>query len=192
MSNLKEKRKEQIILGAMEVFGEHGFYKGTVSEIAKKAGLGKGTIYDYFRSKDEIFDEMFMYILETYEKQAKQSYNIEGTAKEKITKLLDFSYDFLSKNESLIEQTFFRMENISEDIRPRIERLHVSIFEFILEIIEEGIENGEINDKIDKNVIALIVMNIVNRVQMKDLIFEGESQVGNAEIVDIIFKGFEN
>ena len=44
MNSLKEKRRIQIIKASMKVFGEHGFYKGTVEDIAIQAGLGKDNI----------------------------------------------------------------------------------------------------------------------------------------------------
>jgi AcrR family transcriptional regulator len=47
-------RRNQILLGAAEVFAEKGFHKATTKEIAKAAGISEGTIYNYFENKDEI------------------------------------------------------------------------------------------------------------------------------------------
>ena len=49
-------RRDQIIDAAIEVFGSKGLDAATVDEIAQAAGISKGTIYLYFKSKDEIFD----------------------------------------------------------------------------------------------------------------------------------------
>ncbi len=50
-----ENRREQILDAAIIVFGEKGFSAASVEDIARQAGIGKGTIYLYFKSKDEIF-----------------------------------------------------------------------------------------------------------------------------------------
>lgn len=50
-----EDRKQQILEAAVGVFGRKGFDGANVSDIAEAAGMGKGTIYLYFQSKEEIF-----------------------------------------------------------------------------------------------------------------------------------------
>ncbi len=60
----KKERTEKeiaIILAASEVFSENGFYQTTVEEVAKKAGIGKGTIYLYFKDKEDLFAQMLSY-----------------------------------------------------------------------------------------------------------------------------------
>jgi TetR/AcrR family transcriptional regulator len=55
---LPEERPRQIIAAALEVFGEHGLAAARLDDIAKRAGLSKGTIYLYFPNKEELFREM--------------------------------------------------------------------------------------------------------------------------------------
>jgi AcrR family transcriptional regulator len=50
-----EYRKGQILDAAISVFSENGFSDASIEDIAREAGVGKGTIYLYFKSKDEIF-----------------------------------------------------------------------------------------------------------------------------------------
>jgi AcrR family transcriptional regulator len=50
----KEKRRKEIINATLEVFSERGYEATSMSQIAKLAGIGKGTIYEYFESKEEI------------------------------------------------------------------------------------------------------------------------------------------
>src|SRR3954470_17382905 len=53
-----EHRPQQIIEAALEVFGECGLAKSRLEDIAKRAGVSKGTIYLYFPNKEELFREM--------------------------------------------------------------------------------------------------------------------------------------
>ncbi len=54
----RERRKDQILKGALSVFKEKGLEKATMDEIAKQADFGKATLYYYFHSKEEIFIEL--------------------------------------------------------------------------------------------------------------------------------------
>ena len=55
----KEEKKRNIILAGNEIFSRDGFFNAKVEEIAKAADVGKGTIYEYFSSKDELFLKVF-------------------------------------------------------------------------------------------------------------------------------------
>lgn len=58
MSGLDEDVRERIIKASMKVFSVHGFFKAPVSLIAKEAGVSKGLVFWYFRSKDELILEV--------------------------------------------------------------------------------------------------------------------------------------
>lgn len=51
----KLDKKQLIIQSAIEVFCDNGFEKTTISNVARHAGIGKGTVYGYFKSKEELF-----------------------------------------------------------------------------------------------------------------------------------------
>ena len=55
---LPEERPQQILKAALEVFGEHGLAGARLEDIAKRAGVSKGTIYLYFPNKEALFREM--------------------------------------------------------------------------------------------------------------------------------------
>ncbi len=50
----RESRRRQIAAAAMSLFSESGFEATSMNQVARAAGIGKGTIYEYFRSKDEL------------------------------------------------------------------------------------------------------------------------------------------
>ncbi len=56
---LAEFRTAEILSAAAEVFGEKGFAKATVEDIAREAGIAKGTVYLYFSSKEELYRAAF-------------------------------------------------------------------------------------------------------------------------------------
>jgi AcrR family transcriptional regulator len=58
----KEARKAQIIAAAARVFANKGFTGTAIAEIAIEAGIGKGTIYEYFESKEDLFFAVFQWL----------------------------------------------------------------------------------------------------------------------------------
>lgn len=55
----REGKRERILLAAERIFARHGFFAARVSEIAKEAGVADGTIYLYFKSKDDLLISLF-------------------------------------------------------------------------------------------------------------------------------------
>ncbi len=59
----KEGKKAQILEASIKVFAEKGWNKTKISDIAEAANIGKGTVYEYFKSKDELFADSFRYFM---------------------------------------------------------------------------------------------------------------------------------
>lgn len=58
-----QDKREQIIQAAIEVFARQGLEKGKIADIATAAGIGKGTVYGYFRSKEDLFTAIEVTVL---------------------------------------------------------------------------------------------------------------------------------
>jgi AcrR family transcriptional regulator len=63
------KRREQIVAAAVELFSEHGYYRTTIQEIARKAGVSIGLIYQYAQTKEDILLLSLMSVLESYKQE---------------------------------------------------------------------------------------------------------------------------
>ena len=59
----KPDRRQAIIAAAQEAFDAHGYAATTIDEVAAKAGISKGNIYNYFRSKEELFEQVFVNVV---------------------------------------------------------------------------------------------------------------------------------
>ena len=61
----KEARREQILEAAVEVFGEMGYHAANVADVIARAGVARGTFYQYFENKRQVFDELLDDLLGT-------------------------------------------------------------------------------------------------------------------------------
>jgi len=66
MSRELGDKRQQILAAATTVFAAQGFHQARIADIATAAGVGKGTIYEYFPSKKELFQQLLLHIFTTY------------------------------------------------------------------------------------------------------------------------------
>lgn len=94
---MREKSKNLILSTAMEIFAENGYYNTSVATIAKSAGVSKGLLYNYFKSKDDLLEHVFMEGFSNFSKIVKINQK-EITAYKKLELLLDNFTQSLKEN----------------------------------------------------------------------------------------------
>lgn len=191
MGSLKEQRRIEIIEAAIKVFGEYGYHKGKVEKIAEKAGIGKATVYEYFSSKKEIFQQMLRYVFETYIEEAQKATLGKDSARSKLMALLNYHWDFIDLHVDAIEQTFFQFKNISDEIKPYIVQSHKAMIDFLSEIITEGIKTGEIRANTDKEKAALIILGVIASSNFMRYFAKNKehSDIDAECVVNVLFEG---
>ncbi len=83
----KLQKRQDIALSSTELFIEKGFYKLTVSEVAKNAKVAKGTIYEYFESKEDIVFAIIEYAQTNYDNEVLANINNTQSIREKVEHL---------------------------------------------------------------------------------------------------------
>ena len=172
----KKKIKKKIIHSALDVFSNKGYHEAKVSEIAKKVGMGKGTLYEYFKSKGEIFSACIDLIFSDVDKMVMENINKNDSPSIKLKKVLEgykkvfFSYprhyfnviiEFW--NEGIREKNFINLKNIYREFSDKIK-----------EIVLEGIIRGEFNKDINPKTVASTVLAFMDGIMLQWII-ESES-----------------
>lgn len=92
---LDDEKRMRILNAARDAFGAEGFQKTTIKGIARSTGLAPGTIYTYFKNKENLFDEVVVEIWDTFDRGIKRISLESNSIIEKVTGFLDFSFDLL-------------------------------------------------------------------------------------------------
>ncbi|MEW6708621.1 MAG: TetR/AcrR family transcriptional regulator [Candidatus Riflebacteria bacterium] len=104
MQTKKVERKNALLIAATELFSSKGFHDVKLEEVASMAGVGKGTIYTYFRSKDELLVQCLLHGIPEYEEQVDailaKSHDFSTTFRE----LIKFRYSISEIKGPLIRQ----------------------------------------------------------------------------------------
>lgn len=99
--NKREIKKQNIAKSCCDMFAKYGFINTSVSDIAKSANVGKGTIYEYFSNKEEIVCELMNCLQADYDEQLRDNISLYDNNKEKVLSLFSI---FFSNNDVLALQ----------------------------------------------------------------------------------------
>ena len=144
----KVQKRRDIALSCNDLLLEKGIKKLTVAEVAKTAGVSKGSIYDYFENKEDIVFEIIRSHITAYQDELNAKINPDATTREKVFLLFDF---ILNDNEEFEKQQNIYKEYMSIDIAGECTNMCKFdnecgvFFKSILDIfIKDGIKKGEI------------------------------------------------
>jgi AcrR family transcriptional regulator len=154
----KERRRQQIIVAAKRVFSDKGFTKATMEDIATEAELSPGTLYLYFKNKDELYVSLSLRILQYMLIRLEHVRNDEQTNPEQKVKdlmaILHDVYDF----DPLVVINMFRLQssetlkNLSPELLDQIKNLSRQALNAIADVLESGVAHDLF---IDRRPIAL-------------------------------------
>src|SRR4029453_11887002 len=134
-------KPQQIIEAAIRVFARNGYYNSRVSDIAREAGIASGTIYLYFKTKDEILVTLFREKMAEWVASVRREVAAERDPLAKIRKIVALHFKVLEENPELVEvelrqgQRFFRGASAHEVS---------AYFTVINDVLEEGAASGQI------------------------------------------------
>lgn len=145
----KERRRQQIIVAAKRVFSEKGFSKATMEDIAKEAELSPGTLYLYFKNKEELYASLSLRILQ-YLHIRVSHVNKEPDKKpvNKLDALIEAMYDVYEFDPMIIINMFHlqsseTLKNLSDELLLEINELSSRSIGAIAGIFKEGIDSGD-------------------------------------------------
>lgn len=116
----RSRKEREIIEAAIEVFSERGYEKSSVSQIAERAGIATGGIYNYFNNKEHLFEQCYTFITSEFAKDIKRI--IQGD--NKIYNTILFTLNFFKANPSFARIVLLETKNFA--IRfPESRALHI-------------------------------------------------------------------
>lgn len=137
-------RKEQILQAALEVFSEKGYHKAKIEDIAQCAGIGKGTVYEYFSSKEQLFQAMLKEGVAQLNEALILELKNQDTIKGKLTTFVRKNVEMFVHHRPLARIAIMETAIIGDDFRRWLIEMHNDRIQLIEEIIIEGVKLGKI------------------------------------------------
>lgn len=137
-------RKQQILQAATNSFSLFGYKATTMDQIAKLANVGKGTIYTFYKNKEELFHEIIStLILEMKAAVEKEIYD-SATFYEKVDRALFTLLEFRTDHQLMIKLIQEEKEMGTPAVKDVIQKIENTIIQHVGNIVRKGIEKGEI------------------------------------------------
>lgn len=188
----KKAKRGQILDAAVLEIARHGYYSTTVAAIASRAGVADGTIYLYFKGKEEILVSIFERAMQRFIEEARQIVEEDrDDAESKLRRLIELHLRLLGEDRDLavIFQVEFRhtihvLELLS---RSRI-RDYLAL---IAQVIEQGKEEGVFKSDIDPLFAAKMVFGILDEMATDWVLSRKNVRLSSraAPVCDILLQG---
>lgn len=149
----KTEIKERIIESAIENFARHGFDKARMDDIAKTSDLSKGTLYLYFKSKEDLFYAICEHNIETLKEQLSSLFR----RKEDLLSDAKQFYENFRKITHNSDVVFFEMiaeSSRSRKLRETMYEMKVKTYHAVIESINFQIKSGFLRKDIDVEALA--------------------------------------
>lgn len=193
---VKELRENQIKEAALKLFSEKGFYGTTITQIAEAAGLGKGTIYWYWKSKEELAFSLVEDMLSAFLELIEAAREEEGGFEERFAKLLKGVAElYVVEKEHCRLLWKFRADRhyiFDPDYTTKVTAYYLRMREAIADLIRQGVESGELRE-IDPQLAAFVLLGITEGLEIEWLENEDDFDLekGLEMVFTNLFQGFK-
>jgi len=165
MTKGNNSKRVMILDAAYTLFINKGYWDTKIIDIADAAGIGKGTVYEYFESKDAIFFELFQTKVAAGYETLSELLNKEISCEKKVKEYIDIELTNTSKysfNKNFLVDLMMKSDAFrNPELIDSIHKLVVKKFTILFKIIEDGVAKGEFRE-MDPLLAAISVMGAIN------------------------------
>ncbi len=156
-----DTKKKAILAAATELFAEKGYYYTNVKEIADRAGLSVGSVYNYFKNKDDVLVCLFMDFFDTMITDVELLMTQDMNPLEKYQKGIEIVVEHLSRNMDMAHVFLVELHQSPIAVLyldPVVKKKHL---EFVRILLADAEANNLIKPDIDPEIVTLISNGII-------------------------------
>lgn len=163
-------RRQLILEAATKSFSLFGYKATTMDQVSKLANVGKGTIYTFFKNKEELFDEIISSLIKDMKAVAEQEIKHDSTIDENVNRVLFKLLEFRKSHQLTIKLFQEEREIGTQAVVDVVQRVEQAIINYMKGIIQEAIDRGEIKP-CNPEITAFVMLKMY-----VSLIFDWEQQ----------------
>jgi AcrR family transcriptional regulator len=192
----QKNKKDRIVEAATLVFAQKGYAGASVADIAVKAEIGKGTVYEYFNSKEDLFFAVFEWYIQLSTRTANVSISVlGGSASQRLLALSDSIMGMWDEIKDVFALTVeFWAASASSQKRDRFKGAFRHVYEefrgIVMALLRDGIERGEFRPEVKPAVIAAAMVGTWDALFLQAWFDDNFDPVSIArEFLAVIIKG---
>ncbi len=189
----EDGRRERILRAALEVFATHGFHQALLDDVAKAAGVGKGTIYLYVPDKEGLLLEAIRHQMEEHEKLIHSRMSAVGDPVEKLRQLITLDFQHLIHNVELARVVVAERAALgfSPQFQESMATMRRQRKELVIALMKEGQAQGVLRRDSDPESLAMAFSGIIGG-PMFDILFDGGPSLQPEKAADLFLDFFLN
>jgi len=166
VNNLKRNKPKykQIIDAAVVAIAENGYHQAQVSKIAKQAGVADGTIYLYFKNKEDILISVFEEKMGLFVDKLNDIIKNGNSSSECLTQMIENHFQVLSNDRHLATVTQLELRQSNKEIRLKINAVLKNYLVLLDQILIEGMLSGEFNPTMDVRLARQMVFGTMDEI----------------------------
>ncbi|MGH7417724.1 MAG: TetR/AcrR family transcriptional regulator [Candidatus Rokuibacteriota bacterium] len=184
-------KPRQIIEAAIRVFARTGYYNSRVSDIAREAGIASGTIYLYFKTKDEILVTLFREKMAEWVAHVRGEIASEPDAVAKLHRLVALHFSVLERYPELAEVVQVELRQGQKFFRGASAHEVSAYFDLIGSVIQEGIAAGQVRPDVPVKVATKVLFGAMDQMATSWVLGKRAYRLSDAaeSVASIFLKG---
>jgi len=153
---------------ALVVFSRNGFHGSTMQDVATEAGVGKGTIYLYFSSKDQLLEAILTDVLQKYSERISEILSRDLDTRDKLRNLFEYTLRGAERRGRQFSFILAGGPDMGEQFRQKLLNIKNEIMKNLMDFVSESINAGEIRPT-DPYIAAHIISGTMNSLVTKHM-----------------------
>jgi AcrR family transcriptional regulator len=193
----KERKKQEIIAAAIELFGRFGYKKTSITDIGEHLGLDQATIYYYIENKESLYVNCVLSGIEDLKQKLREAISKSSTLKETIITIFSMRLKFFLSNPLIRQRSDLNIKKINVQTRKKFAELRNFEHQTVTNLLTRGVDTGEINP-CDCSLHASIMIYLSNGIQHSSMlrsftekidIILSDAVAEQEKLISYIFKG---
>ena len=164
MKSKQNDKYHRILEAAIKVFAEQGSFHSTISQIAREAKVADGTIYLYFKNKDDILVQFFSYKTKQVFERFREGVGSADSAIEKLRNLIRRHLEAFQQDRNMAVVYQSETHQTSRRAEPQIREMSKMYMDIVSEIVEQGQQEGSIRKDLYLGLVRRFIIGAVDEV----------------------------
>ena len=169
-------KKERIINAAIKIFADKGFYTANVADVAREAGVADGTIYLYFKNKDDLLISLFETKMEDILKRFSTLLESNQNAADKLRQFISLYFQMIEEDKNLAEVFQVELRQSSKFLKDYHNQKFIDFLNLIGDIIHLGQTTGQFKPDISIHTMKLIIFGALDELARQWILTENPSE----------------
>jgi len=157
-------KRERILDGALKAFARKGFYNTKVSEIAAEAGVADGTIYLYFKSKDDLLISLFEDRMEWVIDRLTTELNTVAGVEERFRRAVELHFQLAIEEPDLAEFITVELRQSSKFMKEYKNPKFLDYLKLLERLVEDGQEQGVFRHDVEPRLLGRVIFGALDEV----------------------------